>query len=489
MRANGTNRSETFRKPLGLLNMTKEQMDKLHSATLEILAETGVKVCEEEAVELLRQAGAQVNGDLVKIEAGLVDKAIKSAAGRILIADRSGAPAMTLVKGNTYFGTGSATPYVIDINSGRRRIAVKEDAVKATIITDALENIDFVMSMAHASDVPRERTDRHHFEAMLLHTTKPIIFDAYDREGFLDILEMAALAAGSMESLSGNPFIIHYAEPSSPLVHTKTALQKLLLAAEFKIPLVYAPAVMCGATGPVTTAGALAVANAEILSGLVIHQLKTEGAPFIYGGGTPPMNMVTSICSYGDPQAFLGLASLVQMSDYYELPSFTVAGATDAQIFDQQAAMEAGFSLLFSALAGGNLVHDLGYAGAGMATSLEYLVLCNEGVGIIRYLLAGLEINPTTLAMDVIRTVGPGGHFLAEEHTMSHFRRQMYFTKIFNRNTYENWLASGGKSFDRNANDLLKEILKWHEVPGLNLETEKAIEDLAAGRSHRRELA
>lgn len=477
-----------FRKSVGPLNMNEEQMEKWHAAALEILSETGVRVCEQEAVELLRRAGAQINGDLVKIKAGLVEKALASAPEKVMIADRSGAPAMNLARGNIYFGTGSATPYIIDINSGRRRIAVKQDTVNATIVSDAMENIDFIMSMAHASDVSRERADRHHFEAMLLHTTKPIIFDAYDREGFLDIIEMAALAAGSIENLSGNPFIIHYAEPTSPLIHSKIALQKLLAAAELKIPLVYAPAVMCGATGPVTTAGSIAIANAEILSGLVIHQLKAEGSPFIYGGGTPPMNMITTICSYGDPQALLGLASLVRMADYYKLPSFTVAGATDAHMFDQQAAMEAGFSLLFSGLAGGNLIHDLGYMGAGMAASLEYLVLCNEGAGIVRYLLSGLEINPITLATDVIRTVGPGGHFLAEEHTMAHFRKQMYFTKVFNRNTYENWLASGGKSFDRNANDLLKEILKWHEVPGLEMKIEKSIKDLAAGRSCRREL-
>jgi trimethylamine---corrinoid protein Co-methyltransferase len=241
--------------------------------------------------------------------------------------------------------------------------------------------------------------------------------------------------------------------------------------------------VMCGATGPVTTAGALVVANAEILSGLVIHQLKAKGAPFIYGGGTPPLNMVTTVCSYGDPQGIVGAVSLVQLAQFYNLPSFSIAGCTDAQLFDQQAAMEAGFNLLMSALAGGNLIHDLGYIGVGLTFSLEYLVLCNEGVGAAKFMTRGVEVNPRTLALDVIEKVGPGGHFLTEQHTLDYFKHEMHFTKLFNRSAYDNWQATGSKTFGEHANNLLKEILQWHEVPGLDLQQEEEIKAIAEGKS------
>jgi len=470
-----------FEKRMGLLNLKPEQIDQLHLATLDVLENVGVKICEPEALELLGGAGARVTGDLARIPTWLVQQALSTAPCKIVIYDRGGRRALTLEKGNIYYGTGSDTPYIIDIETGQRRRAVKQDTINATRIADALENIDFIMSMAKASDVPDIRTDRHHFEAMTLNSTKPVIFDAHDREGLSDIIKMASLACGSKETLVQKPYIMHYAEPNSPLTHSKAALEKLLTMAEERIPLIYAPAVMCGATGPVTTAGALVVANAEILSGLVIHQLKAKGAPFIYGGGTPPLNMVTTVCSYGDPQGIVGAVSLVELARFYNLPSFSIAGCTDAQLFDQQAAMEAGFNLLMSALAGGNLIHDLGYIGVGLTFSLEYLVLCNEGVGAAKFMTRGVEVNPRTLALDVIEKVGPGGHFLTEQHTLDHFKSEMHFTRLFNRSAYDNWQATGSKTFGEHANNLLKEILQWHEVPGLDPQLEEEIRAIAEG--------
>ncbi len=479
-----------FNRRLGLLNLTPGQTEKLHQATLDILEQVGVKICEPEAMELLHDGGARVTGDLVKIPTFMVQQALQTAPGKVLIFDRSGNEAMILEKDNIYYGTGSDTSYTIDIETGERRLSVKQDTVNAAIVTDALDNLDFVMSMARAADVPEDRIDRHHFEAMTLNSVKPIIFDAHDRQGLLEIIEMAGIVRGSKEKLVEKPYIIHYSQPTSPLVQSKNALSKLLTAAEERIPTVYASAVLCGATGPVTTAGALVVANAEILSGLVVHQLKAKGAPFIYGGGTPPLDMITTICTYGNPQGALGSASLVQMAQYYDLPSFTLAGCTDAHIFDQQAAMEAGFNLLISGLAGGNLIHDLGYIGSGTTGSLEYLILCNEGAGAVKYLVRGVDINPATLALDVIKQVGPGGNFITDKHTMDHFRNQMHFTNLFNRNNYKNWQSAGSKSLAKSANDLLKEILKWHEVPPLAPEIEKELKELACGRAGRnRELA
>lgn len=480
---------KVFQKCMGLLNLSTEQMDKLHLATLDILEHVGVKICEPEAIELLREAGASINGDLVKIPAWMVQQALHTAPDKITIYNRNGDPAMNLEKGRIYFGPGSDTPYIIDIDTGQRRRSVLQDTINASIISDALENIDYIMSVARASDVPNSRSDRHHFAAMTLNSTKPIIFDAHDRQGLLDIIEMAALVTGNRKKLVDKPYIIHFSQPSSPLVHSAGSLQKLLTAAVEQIPLVYAAAVMCGATGPVTTAGALALANAEILSGLVVHQLKAKGAPFVYGGGTPSLNMITTVCSYGDPQSVLGWISLIQLAYYYNLPSFTLAGCTDAQSFDQQAGMEAGFSLLMAGLAGGNLIHDLGYIGAGMACSLEYLILSNEGAGAVKYMLRGVDVNPETLALDVIEKVGPGGHFITEQHTLDHFRSEMHFTKTFNRNSYDNWQAAGSKDFGEIANSLIKEIIQWHEVPLLAPEVEEAIKNIASGIDAHEELA
>jgi trimethylamine--corrinoid protein Co-methyltransferase len=316
---------------------------------------------------------------------------------------------MLLEKGRCYYGTGSDTPYTMDVYSGKRRAATKQDAANFSRVCEHLDNIDFVMSMSLASDAPTMNSYLHLFEAMALNTRKPVVYTAANTRDLADIVKMAEIIAGGAEALAAKPFIVLYDEPSSPLQHSEDAVQKLLLMAEKRLPVIYIPAVMMGATGPVTAAGALVVANCETISGLVIHQLKQKGAPFIYGGGVPPMDMKTQICSYAAPEEHQNCAALITMAaQYYNLPVFTTAGCSDAILFDQQAGMEAGFNLLSSSLAGGNLIHDLGYIASGMTSCTEMLVLCDEAIGMIQHCLKGIEITPETLALDVIKKVGPG---------------------------------------------------------------------------------
>ncbi len=462
--------------------MTDDQAERIHHATLEILYRTGVKVFEPEALELLQGAGAILDGNLVKIPPLLVQQALDSAPKVVYLFSRDGRPAIAMEKGRIYYGTGSEVPFTIDLESGERRKPLKADVYNTARLVDALEYIDFVMSLGLVSDVPVDASDVHQFEAMLLNSTKPILFTAYNHSGLGAIIEMAGLAAGGKDILLEKPNLALYAEPTSPLLHSREALKKLLTCAEEGIPLIYATTPMLGATAPVTVSGAAVVANAEILSGLVIHQLKARGAPYIYGGGIPPMHMGTSICSYGGPERDLGCITLVRMSQYYRLPSFTTAGCTDAQVFDQQAGMEAGFNLVVAGLAGGNLIHNLGYMGVGMTSCLEHLLLCNETVGAVKHLLRGVNVSEESLALDLIEKVGPGGHYLAEEHTMKHFREELYFPQTLNRKNYDAWKLDGSRQFGQAANERVRAILKEHNPVRLAPEVEKQIKAVSAGR-------
>ncbi len=467
---------------MGLNIMTEDQIERIHHATLDILQRVGVKVFEPEALVLLHAAGALVDGNLVKIPSTLVQQAIESAPKVVPLADRNGKRAITMEKGRIYYGTGSEVPFTIDLDSGERRKPLKEDIRNTGRLVDALGNIDFVMSLGLVTDVPVDASDVHQFEAMLLNSSKPILFTAYNRSGLKAILEMAALAVGGKDKLREKPSLALYAEPTSPLLHSREALEKLLTCAEEGIPLIYATTPMLGATAPVTVSGAAVVANAEILSGLVIHQLKAKGAPYVYGGGIPPMHMGTSICSYGGPERDLGCITLVKMSQYYRLPSFTTAGCTDAQVFDQQAGMEAGFNLVVAGLAGGNLIHNLGYMGVGMTSCFEHLLLCNEAVGAVKHLLRGVDVSEEALALDLIEKVGPGGHYLAEEHTMKHFREELYFPQTLNRKNYDAWKLDGSKTFGQAANERVKKILKENNPASLPPEVEKQIKAVSARR-------
>jgi trimethylamine---corrinoid protein Co-methyltransferase len=472
--------NKTEYSALGMNIMTDDQAERIHNGTMQILERVGVKVFEPEALELLREAGANVDGNLVKMPAWMVQDALQSVPRVVSLYTRAGAKAINLEKGRIHYGAGSEVPFTVDLDNGQRRKVIKTDVRNSARLIDALENIDFAMSLGLISDVPVETSDVYQFEAMLLNTQKPILFTCYSRRNLDCIIEMASLAVGGKEKLRARPNIALYAEPTSPLVHSREALEKALTCAAEGIPLIYATTPMLGATGPVTVAGSLVVANAEILSGLVIHQLKAKGAPFIYGGGIPPMHMGTSICSYGGPERDRGCIALVRMSQYYGLPSFTTAGCTDAHTFDQQAGMEAGFNIAIAGLAGGNLIHDLGYMGIGMISCLEYLLLCNEVVGAVKNLIRGIAVDEEHLALDLIEKVGPGGHYLAEEHTMQHFRSELFFPEVLNRRNYDSWLAEGGKTFSEEANARVKYLLENHPLNELPTETVEAIHNVVS---------
>lgn len=467
---------------LGLNVFSREQVEALHQATLTILEKTGVEVQAEEGLALLKDAGAKVEGKRVKIPAYLVDQALASAPSRIDIFSCSGNQAMCLKDAQIHFGTGSDLPFANDLETGKRRLTLKEDTARAAKVSDALANIDFVMSLGLSSDVPPETSDLHQFEAMLLNTEKPIIFTAHARENMEDIMEMASIAVGGPAALREKPFIILYAEPSSPLRHTREAAEKLLLAAENHVPVIYTPAVIIGATGPVTLAGSLAIANSELLSGLVMHQLKAKGAPIIYGGGIPTMDMSTGTCTYGSPELHICGSALSTMSRYYGLPIFGTAGCTDSMTFDQQAAFEAGYNLLISALSGVNLIHDVGFMGSGSISSLELLVACNEGIGLVKRVVQGVNVNPETLAVDVIDKVGPGGNFITQRHTATHMRREMWFPKLFNRSNYDTWESIGSPTLGDKARAKALDILGSHTPRQLDSDLKNRIAAVITSR-------
>lgn len=396
MRAN-----TVHQKTAGLNLLSADQCEEIYLAALEVLDRVGVNVFEPEALELLAAAGASVRGERVRIPEWLVRRALSTAPSRIPIGSRgsgdAAAPlrrAMLLERGRIYFGSGSDTQFTYDILTGERRLSTKQDVIDATRLSEALPNIDFVMSLGLASDVAAENSYVHQFEAMVLNTAKPIIYTAADLPDVKDIVSMAETVAGGLDALRANPSLILYAEPSSPLQHGREALEKLLFCAERNLPVLYVSAAMLGGTAPVTLAGGLVICCAESLSGLVIHQLKNPGAPFIYGGSAPAMDMRTALCSYGSPELQMACSASASLAHYFNLPVFTTAGCSDSHLFDPQAGMEAGYTILMQALAGSNLIHDLGYIGAGMTSSLEMLVLCDEMASTVKYLIRGLEVSP-----------------------------------------------------------------------------------------------
>jgi len=458
--------------------LSDEKLDRIHAASLQILESTGVRLYEKQALALLQSKGVTVeDGNRVRIPAHLVEWALSTAPRRTVLYDRQGREAMNMEGHNMFYGTGSDCPNVIDLRTGQRRPGVLQDVVDATVVCDALPNIDFLMSFCIANDLSPQTYDRHQMSAMLMHSVKPILFVTLDFAGCVDAVRMAEAVAGGAEALQSKPLCACYINVSSALRHNEEALQKLLFMAEKGLPTTYTPVVLRGATGPITPAGAIALANAGELAGLVISQIKREGAPVILTGGVNDMlEMRTTIDCYADPT---NRVMLVEMAHRYGLPIFGLTGCSDSKLPDEQAAAEAALSILLESLAGAQMAHDVGYLDSGMINSIEQIVICDEIIAYTKHFMKEVEVNEETLALDVINQIGPDGDFISSKHTRRHFREDWY-PQLFERRNYDGWRKAGEKTMRQRAQEKALKILEEHKPEPLPQDIQDTLNEVVA---------
>jgi trimethylamine--corrinoid protein Co-methyltransferase len=483
--------AEHFRSYLsGFRLFTDAQLQEIHLASLEILRRTGVRVHEAESLGLLRDAGCIVTGEnLVRFPAAIVEDALLHVPSRVVLCDRTGEPRLFLEGQRIYFGTGSDLPNTRDLETGDRRPSLLSDVAHTARLVDALPNLDFVMSMALPSDVPVETSDRRSFLEMTKNTIKPVVFTAWDEGGLADIIAMAETIAGGPGELALKPFLLAYLEPSSPLQHSAEALRKMLMMADRGLPFVYAPGPIEGASAPVTPAGSLVMANAEVLSGLVIAQLRRRGTPFVWGSGSGPLDMRTMVGVYAGPEFLLHCMGMAELAHfYYHVPVWGFSGCSDSKLPDMQAGIESALWILWTALSGANLVHDVGYIESGLTCSYEMIVLCDEVIGFVRHLMRGIELSPETLALDVIDEVGPGGDYLGSTHTARHFRKAWY-PKILDRRSYHAWAEAGRPTARQTAQNVARETVATHTPQPLAAETLEVLQAIVAQADARAGLA
>jgi trimethylamine--corrinoid protein Co-methyltransferase len=390
---------------------------------------------------------------------------------------------MPLELGKVFFGTGSDTTFTLDMETGERRRTVAQDVENFARLGDALENIDFVMSMGNPSDVQADDLYIHSFIRMLRGSVKPNVYTAQNRKDMEDIYRIATAVMGGEDALREKPILLHYAEPISPLFIIEESLQKHIFCAEKNIPAAYIPSPNAGGGGPITVAGAVALGNAECLLGLIITQLVNPGAPFLYGMNTAALDMKTTIVSYGSPEWGLGMGAWAELARYYNLPVWGYGGATDSKVVDAQAGLEATFSILNAYLSRITLVHDVAYMEYGSTSSMELLVIADEIIRMTHSMMGGMPVNKETLALDAIARAEPGAGFLADDHTLENFRTAQWAPRVIDRNQYDVWQAAGSKDMFTRANEHARQILAEHEAPPLPEEAEKVIAEVLAERS------
>jgi trimethylamine--corrinoid protein Co-methyltransferase len=386
---------------------------------------------------------------------------------------------MLIESGRVYYGMGGTSePLFWDYDQWQSRQPTKQDMINSTRVGHALPNIDFVQTLCMSGDYPTDVIFFHDFDAIYRNTTKPTVINVLERPFTRKLLEMTAAASGGESVLREKPSVLGIVTPVTPL-EIAIMNEGIVDAVEAGVPILYSPGPLMGATGPATVAGTVVLSNAEVLFGVVLTQLIKPGSPVILKPDTNVFDMKTTQCTYGSPEQNLGKMAMVQLARVYDIPIYGLGGGVEGKVPDAEAASEAMMNMLLNAQAGMTMSQSLGTLSWGMYGSQEMVVVCDQIADMIRRVMDGISVNDDTLAVDVIREVGPGGDFLSHEHTVQHFRQEMFFPSLFARQTIDQWVNSGSKMTHEVAHERVLEILDGAEPaklpPGADAELERAL--------------
>ncbi len=467
--------------------LSQQQREQIHSAALRILWEQGMMVQHEGALELLAAHGAIIKDKMAYLPPALVEWAVRQAPSRVTLYDRLGEPALFLERTNVYYGTGSDTAVFTNYETKESLPWTKDQVAQAARVCDSLENIDFVMSMGIISDVHYYVNTREQYATLIRNTTKPHVVVCDGEEDLEDVFAMYVAVRGSKEELRHKPYAMVYNEPTSPLVNSTTAIDKLLLCADYGVPSNYATGAMSGATTPLSAAGTIVLSTAECLFGLVVHQLRQPGAPFIFGFGNSPMDMKTIQADYAHPVGMQVQGGMCDMARFYALPNWGEAGHGCSKLPDEQAAQEGMFTIQLAALQGCNITHDVGYNNFGLGFCLETLVINDNAISMVKELMKGVEINEETLAVELIKKTGCQGDFLRSKMSRQG-ARSMWRSELCDYHSYKDWLAMGATTMGERAHRKVQEILANHQPQPLDPAVDAQIEAIIAAARRRAEL-
>ncbi len=454
--------SNISQRSVGMKILTDDQIWEIRQAAFDIIEKTGFKCEHAEVLKMMKQAGAWIKGNKIKIPRYIVNECLMTVPKGWTIYDRTGRRAMEVEGEKSHYGTSTASPNTRDAFTGEIRPTVISDIALGAKVADSLDGIDFVMPFGTAQDVPGDAAEVHEFEAMVSNTIKPSVFIGYSALGCEYVYEMAAVIAGGPDKLREKPFLIAYPEAIAPLFFPNEVVDRIFVAADRFMPQLPGSTVQAGATGPVTLAGLIAQLTAESLIHITIAQLRKRGCPVAMSGNVGILDMRTALMAMGAPENSLALAAQAEVAQSFNLPTWGLAGATDAKCLDAQAGIESAFSILSQGLSGLNLVHDVGYMASGMACSLEQLVMGNEVVRMTRRFVEGIKVTRETLAREVIEDVGPSGHFLVQPHTMKHFKDELWNTRLMNRKTIDGWKDAGQPTMADRVREEIKAISDTH---------------------------
>ena len=455
----------------------EEGVFRIDKAARRILERTGVEIPHHEMLELFNSAGADVDDSTqkVRIPSKLVDECLLSAGKTFTIYGRDKNNRAAFGAGERNYNSIAGEAYWVDFD-GKRRFAALEDVVLAAKLADVLPRINIVgaMSDPHEIDVSYRCVE---VAAALLRTTiKPVTFWFYDRTSAQYIIELFTILAGSKGKLAGFPPAYPLFEPISPLRFPRDGVDLLFETCKIPLPVHIGPMAQVGMSAPGTLAGTLTQETAEILAGICVTQLIHPGTPVCFGGIPHAFDMRTIQMIFAGPEQGLMAVAMTEMGKHYGLPVYINVGLTDSKCIDAQAGLEISATLLMGVLSGADIFGHFGIAGVDQASSLEMLVFQHEVIEYIERIMHSFTIDDETLALDLIDRLGPGGTFIAEEHTVKHFREEIWMPAILDRLYWDQWEQIGRPSIDKKVKERLEELLASYKPHPLDDSIERDVQ-------------
>ena len=464
--------------------LTDGDIRHIHAASMRVFETVGVKVCLPRALAIFRAAGADVDEHamIVKADEDWVMRKLAAAPERVVLCGRDERYDLDLSGFNVYMGTGGTALNVLDLNTGERRPSSLRDLEHAARLTDALKNIDFFVLSCYPNEIEKNDADVNRFYAAFKNTSKHVMGGVYTPDGVRNVAQMAAAVAGGYKRLIERPFVSFITCIMSPLLMDRHYTELLLTAVETGLPLATPVAPMAGSTSPATLAGTLVQMNVEALAGVLLAQCHSPGHPVLYSCVPTTMDLRYGSFCFGSVEMGLMNAACAQLSRFYNLPNYTTAGVSESKLPDAQSGYESMCSVLMCALSGCNFIHDAaGLIESGLTISYEQYVLDDDILGMCRRAARGIAVNADALAEYAIRETGPGGNFLAHDHTLTHMRDEFFYPNLTDRNNYTNWAAGGAKDSRALAADLAREILAGHRPAGVPADVERRLLDEIPG--------
>lgn len=447
--------------------LSVDEIDKIHQASMEILAEVGVRVSYEPVQDIFYQAGAEVDAkkNTVKLSESLILNALRQAPRKFYLYGND--PDFKLEIGDNqkepvFAGLGTPTK-ICDRDSGQVRTVNRQDLVDHIILINACNHIHNSQMDLWPDDIPMTTIHTEAIWTWSHHSAKAFGMGCYGYLPTWDMMRMMAIAVGGKDELQKRPRFLAICSVVSPLQMDQAQVEGLMICAEYGQPLAMSPEAIAGATAPVTLAGLLAQQNANILAHITLAQLFRPGTPVFYGTVSTVSNMRYGTVALGAPETGLITAASAQLARYYQLPIRSVGGTTESKRADIQAGFERMGTLLPAVLAGVNLITCAGTLDGTMLEDHSLLLLDDELAGACLRIARGIEVNQSTLPLDLIKQVGFEGNYLQEDHTARHFRDELFLPSLYSREPYDTWQKKGEKLAYDLARERVQEIVMNHE--------------------------